>query len=123
MIKKSAIALCVFASLTQSPILAKDGDSVTITNGFATGNRWRTLPNQQRMLYVLGVLDGLRFSPVMALGTEDRTNKLANCTQNMNGEQILAIADKYVEARPEKWHESVHFQLFGALTEACRIFK
>lgn len=74
------------------------------------------------MLYVLGVLDGMKFSPILADGA-DRTNKLTNCTSQMDGEQILAIAQKQIDASPEFWHEAAHFRIFEAFSKACGIFK
>lgn len=112
------LSLCI-----QTDALAKNEDWVTIPNGFATASKWRSLPTQQRMAYVLGVVDGLKFSSVMSQGADDRVTKFANCTGQMNVDQILAIVEKKVDAQPEFWHESVHFRIFEALTQACRIFK
>lgn len=116
----SLLALCI---CSQSKAFAKNGDLVTIENGFATATRWRALPAQQRMLYVLGVVDGLKFSAALVDGPDGRVSRFAKCTGQMTGDQLLAIVDKHVEAKPETWHESVHFRIFEALSSACKIFK
>lgn len=116
----SLMAICV---CSQTEAFAKDSDQVTVENGFATATRWRALPAQQRMLYVLGVVDGVKFSAVLVDGPEGRVSRFAKCTGQMTGDQLLAIVDKHVDSKPETWHESVHFRVFEALTKACRIFK
>lgn len=107
---------------TSNAAHAGPDDNVAIASGFVTASKWRSLPGNARMLYVLGVVDGMKFAPILANGSQ-KTNKLAECTSRMDGEQVLAIAQKHIDSKPEVWHEAAHYQIFTAFAEACRLFK
>lgn len=113
--------LCVLLLIGASVTSAAEG-AIAIAPGFVTASKWRSLPSNARMLYVLGVIDGMKFSPILANGAH-KTAKLADCTSRMDGEQILAIAQKHIEAKPDAWHEAAHYRIFEAFAETCRLFK
>lgn len=118
-IRLTSVLLAASMSGLMGQALAQD---VTIAQGFVTITQWRALPQNARMLYVLGVIDGMKFSPLLANGAA-KTTKLVNCTSRMDGDQILAIAQKHLDAKPEQWHEAAHYHIFGAFSDACRLFK
>lgn len=110
------------ALLTASPNIYSSDDFVTVEPGYLSGSDWLSLSEKNRSLYTAGVIDGLKFSPVFAKDQE-KTSKLINCTLPMTSRQIRAIAENYVNARPEKWHEPVHFMIFASIIEVCGVFK
>lgn len=111
------ISLSIFANSSFA-----SSDYVPVESGYLSATDWLALSENNRSLYAVGVIDGLKFSPVLANGQEN-TRKLTSCTAPMTGRQIKAIAENYVNARPEKWHEPVHFMIFSSIIEACKVFK
>jgi hypothetical protein len=56
-------------------------------------------------------------------GVHDLGDKILFCSPSpTNNEQLIAIARKYIEARPERWAESASTLISEALTQAfpCR---
>lgn len=110
--------------LATSNAVATAANDVSIAQGFVSGARWLAMEKVQKSMYTIGVVDGMKFSPLLSLGNDhSRTDKLAACVAPMSIEQIYAIVEARVKAKPENWHQAVHYEIFVAITEVCRIFK
>lgn len=115
------LLICLLLLVSKSAIANND---VLIAQGFVSGASWLAMEKVQKRLYTVGVVDGMKFSPLLSLGNDhSRTDKLVACVAPMSIEQIYAIVEARVKAKPENWHQAVHYEIFGAITEVCRIFK
>lgn len=111
--------LCGFL-LCSSTVLGQSEEPVLIQNGFITGNQYKAMKLEERTTYLMGVVDGLFLSPFLkAPSSESRKVKI--CVARMNNTQIRAIIDKYLDARPERWHQGMHTIFWGGLNETCSI--
>ena len=92
-------------------------DGVLIHEGWITGNTFRAFEVESKNVYVVGLIDGIFLSPFYGASKEN----LEQCTTGMTGQQVVAIFDKYLQKKPERWHLSMHVNGFSALKEACNI--
>jgi len=78
--------------------------------GFNTGNKYLELPEHDRLIYVIGLIDMFWYMYSFAFPNiyEDIRARM----KDMTGEQIKKIFDKYLEEHPEKLHFSAA-QLFN----------
>lgn len=94
-----------------------------------SGNDFRHFSQNERLTYVLGVLDAWQIQGPMLSGvapTEQAATKhfgaLSKCAADkpMSGAQILAIVDKYIADNPAEWHMTTAFLVWKAMTVACK---
>ncbi len=112
------------AALAAVSILAAADDPlrpVSVHNGFITGNQYRGRPELLRRAYVMGVVDGLMLSPIMANNDLNGAQRFSRCLDVMrpSDEQLTVIVDRWVDANPVRWGDSVHSLVYGALLQAC----
>ena len=93
----------------------KEEIGTTQISCFLKGNDYLELTKQSRLFYVFGLVDMLwsqtnYFNPKLYSDIDEATN-------NMNGEQIMAIFDKYLEEHPEKWHYTAAYLFRAAIME------
>ncbi|MDY6993906.1 MAG: hypothetical protein SVR94_15065 [Pseudomonadota bacterium] len=93
--------------------------TVTIQNGFLTGNDFRILDDISKNMYVTGLIDGMFLAPFYG-APEKQVNHLAKCTEGMTASQVRAIFDKYIKNNPEKWHQNMHVIGHNAIMAACK---
>jgi hypothetical protein len=86
--------------------------------GFARGNLYRTWTDDQRQLYVAGIIDGLMFSPVVG-GRTAFVTSLNACLSGLPIEQDTAVVDKAINADPEHWDGPLNFLVYKALQDFC----
>lgn len=108
------VALALF--LAAIPMMAASAPTVTIKNGFHTGQTYQTLSYAQRVGYMSGLVDGLLLAPFLG-GSEE--NWLTRCMVGMSDTQMTAIADKYVSDHPQDWHQPMHVLAYNALLAGC----
>lgn len=84
--------------------------------GFENGNSYERMNSEQRLLYVVGVFDGL-----MMFDTNSPGNAVKKCVTDMQtpSGQLLAIVDKYMTDHPEDWGYSMSSNVYTALRDAC----
>lgn len=90
-----------------------------IHNGFLTGNEYRDLANTQRQHYIMGVIDGSLLAPLFG-APKPKLAWLETCVTGMRSDQVVAIVDKFLEANPVRWHQSMHVLVYSALRESCK---
>ena len=104
--------------------VAKEREVAWIQNAWITGNEYRQMPESQRVVYVMGLLDGIKISPFFGApsGPEGPEGVLARqyyCTKGMSNYQLEAILQKFLNEHPERWHDDIHTLFYGALDSAC----
>jgi hypothetical protein len=114
---RSKIFMCLLLLISTS-LFAKDQEPVLIQDGFVSGNIYIAMSVDEKTSYVMGVVDGLLLSPFLK-APETELEKLKKCLYGMENTQIVAIADKFLAANPERWHQSMHTTFWGALYAAC----
>jgi hypothetical protein len=81
-----------------------------------TGNFSKELPDDARLIYVSGFIDGM----LVAATAPGPSTGILKCTgDTMPYGQIKAIVSKYIADHPEKWHLSLSALAAAALWEAC----
>jgi hypothetical protein len=91
---------------------------VFIPNGFVTGNAYRRLSSAERLAYVMGATDTMMAAPIFG-APESKMRWLSQCLPGMEGEQVRALVDKYLEDNPVKWNFPATALVFSAFREAC----
>jgi hypothetical protein len=92
-----------------------------------SGNEWKQLYRGEQNTYVWGVVDAWQNLQQAALLLEQQPSvvtsftKLVKCiNEGMTYGQVVAIVQKYMENNPSKWHESMSWLVWIALSEACK---
>jgi hypothetical protein len=98
---------------------ASKSDGAYIQNGFLTGNTFRALDDSSKKMYVIGLINGMFLAPMYG-GSEEKVNSLASCTVGMNGQQLVAIFEKYLNNNPKRWNQSMHVIGYSAMLGACK---
>ena len=91
---------------------------ISIQNGFITGNTFRAMEKASKNVYVTGLLDGMLLAPLYG-APEKNLQILASCTVNMNGQQLVAIFEKFLTNHPERWNQSMHIIGYSAMHKIC----
>lgn len=92
--------------------------AVEIQNGYYTGSAYRTLPDDARMTYIAGVIDGYLYAPMFgADGTDMRP--FAGCIRGMKTDQLMAIVDQYLANNPTVWDDQMNAVVDMAFRRAC----
>jgi len=89
-----------------------------LPGSFLKAGQFKDLSPEKQEVYAVGLLDGLFVSTIFG-ADEDGLKKLADCTKEMDSEQISAIISKYVHDHPEAWHETLSTQSLNAMFSAC----
>lgn len=94
--------------------------------GFVAGHQYRNLTAPERTAYVAGWADGVLVSALFELPehTEAGTRLavLSQCLTDLNNSQLEAILLKWLDDRPERWHEPVRTLLYAAMDNVCHFF-
>jgi hypothetical protein len=111
----------IVAGLLASFVVTAHAAGVQVPRGRITGNTYQQFSAPQKQSYVIGVVDGLFASPVMAMTDVPRALRLVTCVNNaqMTDAQIQAIVDKFMTNNPERWGEGMGSLVYGAMREAC----
>jgi len=92
---------------------------VSISTGFITGNTFRALDVVSKNLYATGIIDGMLLSPLYG-APKGNLAQLEKCTEGMNGQQLVAIFNKYLNSDPEVWDRGMHTIVYSAMNVACK---
>lgn len=112
------IAILCLCSLIMGTVFAKGGQSVTVHNGFVTGQEFLDGSTQMRRYYAAGLIDGMLLAPLFGASKDD-LKWVEACVVNMTDTQVAAILEKELRDHPERWHESAHVIMFAALRSRC----
>lgn len=93
-------------------------DSVTIHNGYITGQQYLNSTDSERSYYVIGLVDGLLLSPFFD-ASQSRISFLAKCLEKVTSSQLDAILTKKLNEQPEIWHQPAHTIMYKALYKMC----
>ncbi len=111
------LLLSAFLALCTVGLLAEEGHApATVHSAFIKGERFLKFSDSSQRAYVMGLVDGFFFAPVLSLGILPR---IESCVEGMNDVQITQILRTFVQEHPERSHESSHALLYAALLEAC----
>ncbi|OFE11365.1 hypothetical protein PHACT_12470 [Pseudohongiella acticola] len=95
-----------------------DTRTVTVQSGFIDANTYIAYSEEQKAIYVIGLIEGALLAPLFG-AAEVEVQALLECIKPMNNIQVAAIITKYVEENPEKWHQGAHVLGYAALMKAC----
>lgn len=89
--------------------------------GFLAGNSYLELPSDQRTLYIMGLVDGFYFAPVLGAPRTAQSDLLwvEECVQARMNNQISAMVDKFLTDHPERWNEPMNKLLYETFVEMC----
>ena len=93
-------------------------EGVRVPNAFMTGQKYLALPAGEHRVYIMGLVDGIFVGPLLG-ASEQRVLALQSCLQERTNTQIAAILTKYVQDRPERWHEGAHNLFYSRMFELC----
>lgn len=120
-------AFIVLAVLSQnSPSLSQDEanseQSVWIKSGFVKRIDYLGYSSQEQQLYVMGVVDGLLVSPMIA-GNTPKEKAIRDCLsdRSITSTQIQLTTFKVVRDNPEKLDQDAHVAVYVAITDICKI--
>jgi hypothetical protein len=109
-------ALTAAVSVSLGSVARAEG--VYVPHAFMTGQEYLALPASRRATYIVGLLDGIFVGPLFG-ASEARVKALQDCLQEHNNIQIAAILSKYIQDRPERWHEGAHSLFYSRMFELC----
>ena len=93
-------------------------EGVLVPNGFRTAQEYLELSEDQRVAYVMGLVDGIFIGPLFG-ASEARVKALQSCLQESDNIQIAAILSKYIQDKPERWHEGANMLFNSRMLELC----
>lgn len=112
MLKKSLIALSLLASI--NTIAAQ----INVSGGYVKASRYMEWQQTQRVTYIMGLVDGIRTSAVLD-ASGPRYTKAISCFENMTGNQVTAIMEKWINNNPEQWHMSLNHVFISMMYKTC----
>ena len=93
-------------------------EGVRVPNAFMTGQGYLALSDHEQGTYIMGLIDGISIGPLFG-ASEPRVLGLQSCMQGRNNIQIAAMLIKYIQDRPERWHEGAHSLFYSRMLELC----
>jgi hypothetical protein len=111
----AAIAL-ILATLPK----VSSADEVSVQGGYVVASRFMEWSDAQRLTYVMGTVDGIRAAAVLD-ASGNRYQKTLKCFSGMNGNQILAITDKWLNNNPEQWNMAVNHVFISMMYKTCNL--
>ena len=100
------------------------GQSV-IMEGFLNGQEYLEMNDNNKTLYVMGLLDGFLLAPLFFPTDDETSDNLKQLEDTIRGKsnlQFKAIFDKYLNENPELWDVSASLLFWNALANAFNIF-
>lgn len=113
-------------SLAKATILAlltsinANAANVEVAGGYIVASRYLDWNHPQRVTYVMGLVDGIRISAVLD-ASGSRYKKAISCFDGMNGNQITAIMDKWLNNNPEQWNISLNHAFISMMYKTCNL--
>jgi hypothetical protein len=95
--------------------------SIITPQGFLEGNDWRDLPESSKKVYIMGAIDGIEIAIEIASALESPSSLqwINKCVKGMRSDQVHALVEKYVNANPQDWHQSMNVIVYTALYDSC----
>lgn len=119
---KSALLAVAMACLSTSIVKAQDSNHpdrpVIVKRGFYSGSDYRNAPASARQVYVMGLIDGMFYSPMLG-APKKSVMPLEQCASTMQSPQLMAIADQYTARHPETWDLDMNGTFVLAMGEVC----
>lgn len=106
---------CTFLLTTMLPIsLPAEG----IVLGYVTGKTYRALDDGARMGWLVGVMDGI-MAEDFTINSPSKGSWLGKCVEELDKEQLKAIFEKELQAKPEAWHAPAALIFRATLSRFC----
>lgn len=104
---KFSLLACCLVGCSVDAAQTPNNSQVIIHNGFETGQSYLALPLFEQMRYVEGLVDGIFLAPLFGADKE-RVRIIERCVAGMTNSQIAAMLRKFLDDRPELWHQEAH---------------
>ena len=98
---------------------APQAQTIHIWSGFLTGNAFRELALAEKTAYLEGIWDGYVFALSFAGKPPAAVKALFNCIPHLQNEQLLAIVNKYMQERPERWGDPIGLIVYNTVPKEC----
>ena len=92
---------------------------VNVNPGLVTGNIYRGLTQELKIMYVTGLLDGMYATPMFST-INNKEEWLVDCMEGINTLQVMAIFDNYLEDNPLTWRRGMNRTAYTALWDSCK---
>jgi hypothetical protein len=107
------VVLLVLAALVIGFVLgAGAGGEILTARGWTTGNKYLSLPENIKLVYIAGVSDA--YCALSAYEKSQSPRRYSECINGMELAQVDAIAKKYLKDHPEQRH----FMMAGIILQA-----
>lgn len=114
-------AQVLFAESKQQP--KETIEHTFVVTSFLSGNNYLHTPENERLFYLMGVIDGIRVSPAFDFSENGEAKGIVDtidtCTRDMSTTQLDAIVLKYLKDNPELWHRHLNMLIFDAVYFTC----
>src|SRR5437870_13661988 len=100
---RALAAVLLLSALVAAGLAAQKEPIELKVSFFLHGTDYLKLPEAAKGAYVTGVVDGLLEARAAFDAPKKRTAWLEDCVVGMSGEQLTAIAEKYLRENPGKW--------------------
>ena len=94
-----------------------------ISNGFVDGNKYMTLSESDKAVYVIGVADGLLGSPILYQNNSERERRLLECLRGKSSHQLKDSLTLYLEKNPFIRDSNASVSFVKAIDEHCEILR
>jgi hypothetical protein len=116
--RRVLFALTATVSIALIGSVSRAGDWVAIPQSLMTGQKYLALSETHRTAYVVGLVDGISVGLAFD-ASEARVDALHQCLVGRSTSQMGAILSKYIQDRPDRWHEGAHMLFYSRMLELC----
>lgn len=111
------IFICALLTLA---IGLSHSDELEVYGGYISTSEFMGLNHRNQLLYVMGVVDGIRAAAGYR-ASGPRYKKVLDCFSKINGNQILALTNKWIENNPEHWNMPLNLTFLSMAHKVCRL--
>ena len=87
--------------------------------GYVTGNEYMKLRDDERTLWLIGVMDGMMAEDLVANKRQDGP-WLGHCIRSLPKIQIKAMLDQELQSRPDTWHAPAALAFRDRMGKFCK---
>lgn len=117
-----AICTLYFTQSSYAKGKAQDTEEMIVKiSSLMSGNAYLSMAQNNRRLYIIGVIDGIELAPMFSppsndkITAEDRIKWVENRVETMSLDQIEAVVTKYLQDNPSMWHLHMNTIIIEAL--------
>lgn len=113
---RHAVLLLACTLLTTMLPLSLPAEGIVL--GYLTGNAYQALDDGARMGWLVGVMDGI-MAEDFTINSPPGGPWLGKCVEELDKEQLKAIFEKELQAKPQAWHAPAALIFRATLSRFC----